>query len=125
VLNRLGDSESYNQFCGTGSVESICFWASRILLLSSKHSKKKLDFYCLFCYFLVAFLSSKNDVKVPLFRIRIRIQIRGIRMFSGLHDPHPDPLVRGADSEDPDPQIQIRIKMLQIRNTGYSNMEWT
>ncbi len=33
------------------------------------------------------FFSSKNDVNVPLFRIRIRIRIR---MFWGLSDPEPD-----------------------------------
>ncbi len=36
------------QCCGSGSVGSVCFWASwiRILLSSSKNSKKNLDSYC-------------------------------------------------------------------------------
>jgi hypothetical protein len=45
-------------------------------------------------------LSSKNDINVPVFRIRNRIQIRRIRMFLGL--PDPDPLVIGTDPH-PDP----------------------
>jgi hypothetical protein len=51
----------------------------------------------------------KNDVNLPVFLIRI-----WIRMFLGLPDPHPDPLVRGTD-----PRIQIRTKMSRISNTGY------
>ncbi len=43
--------------------------------------------------------SLKNDVNVLV----VRIQIRWIRMFLGLPDPHPDPLVRGTD-----PGIRIR-----------------
>jgi hypothetical protein len=42
---------------------------------------------------LCDFLSLKNDVNVPVFRIRIRI-------FLGLPDPHPDPLevfIRGSE----------------------------
>ncbi len=39
-----------------------------------------------------------------LFLPRIRIRIRRIRMFLGLLDPNPDPLVRGMDL-DPDPCI--------------------
>ncbi len=35
-------------------------------------------------------------------RISIRSRIRGIHMFLGLADPHPDPLVRYMD---PDPSI--------------------
>ncbi len=54
------------------------------------------------------FLSLKNDVNVPVFRIR---------MFLGLPDPQPDTLVRGMD-----PMIQIRIrirtKMSRIRNNA-------
>jgi hypothetical protein len=54
-------------------------------------------------------LSLKNDVYVPVFRIR---------MFLGLPDPHPDPLVR-----DTDPRIRIRIririKMSRIPNTDF------
>ncbi len=41
----------------------------------------------------------KNDVNVPLFRIRIR----RIRMFLCLPDPHPDLLVKGTDT-----RIRIR-----------------
>jgi hypothetical protein len=38
----------------------------------------------------------KNDVHLPVFRIR---------MFLGLPEPHPDPLVRGTD-----PRIRIGIR---------------
>ncbi len=42
----------------------------------------------------------------PVLRIRIRIRIRPIRMFLGLLDPDPDPLVRGMDpGQDPNPSI--------------------
>jgi hypothetical protein len=49
----------------------------------------------------------KNDLNEPLFRIGIRILIRVF--FLSL----PDPLVKGTD-----PMIQIRTKMLRIRNSG-------
>jgi hypothetical protein len=39
----------------------------------SKSSEKNLAFYC-FCDFFVIFLSLKNDLNVPVFRIRIRIR---------------------------------------------------
>jgi hypothetical protein len=55
------------------------------------------------------FLSLKNDVNVPVFRIRIRF-----RMFLALPDPHLDPLVRGAD---PRIRIWIHTKMSRIHNT--------
>jgi hypothetical protein len=48
---------------------------------------------------------------------RIRIQIRKIRMFLGLPEPHPDPLVRGTD---PRICIWIRTKMSQITNTDFN-----
>jgi hypothetical protein len=67
------------QCCGTGSesgsLGSICFWATwiriRILLSSSKNNKKKFDSYC--------FISS--------FYLKVREN----------PDPNPDPLVRGID----------------------------
>ncbi len=72
----------------------------RILPSSSKNSKKNLDFHCFVTSYDLLFL--KNDVSVPVFRIRIR-------MFLGL----PDPLVRAAD-----PRIRIciwiRTKMSRI-----------
>jgi hypothetical protein len=55
----------------------------------------------MFCDFF-DFLSLKNDIHVPVFRIRIHM----IRMFFGLSDPLPDQLVRSEvpyGSEDPDP----------------------
>jgi hypothetical protein len=73
----------------------------------SKKSKKKLDFCCFVTSFS-PFLSLKNDVNVPLFRIRIRIH-----MFLGFPDKHPDPLVKGTD-----PRIQLRTEMERIPNTG-------
>ncbi len=50
------------QCSGTGSTGSKCFWASRIriLLASSKNSKKNLDFYCFVTSF--GLLSLKHDV---------------------------------------------------------------
>ncbi len=46
---------------------------------------------------------------LPVFRIRIWIRIRRIRMFLGIPDPHPDPFVRGTD-----PRIRIRTNMSRI-----------
>jgi hypothetical protein len=55
-------------------------------------------------------LSLKNNINIPVFRIRIRIR----PCVLGLTDTHPDPLVRGtADSS-----IRIRTKMSRIPNTG-------
>jgi hypothetical protein len=34
------------QCCGSGSVGSICFWTSWILLLSSINCKENIDSYC-------------------------------------------------------------------------------
>jgi hypothetical protein len=62
-----------------------------------KSSKENLDFYC-FVTILLLFLSLKNDVNVPIFRIH------RIRMFLGLPVQHPDPLVRGTD-----PRIRISV----------------
>ncbi len=45
------------------------------------------------------YLFFKNAENVPVFRN----QIRRIRMFLGLPDQQPDPLVRGTDPEDQDP----------------------
>jgi hypothetical protein len=74
---------------------------------SSKNSQKNLDFY--YFVLLYDFLYLKVDVIVPpVFRIR---------MFLGIKDPHPDPLVRGTD-----PRIrtciQIHTKMSRIPNTA-------
>ncbi len=60
-----------------------CFWTSRIririLLSSSKHSTKNLDFYCWLFY---DYLSLKNNVNLPpVFRIL---------MFLSPSDLHPD-----------------------------------
>jgi hypothetical protein len=49
---------TFNQCCGSGSVGSICFWASgirirlriRILLSSSINIKKNIDSYCFVTY---------------------------------------------------------------------------
>jgi hypothetical protein len=64
----------------------------------------------MFTVLLYDFLSLKNDVNVPVSRIRIRI-----RMFLRLPDQHPETLVR-----DMDPKIQIRIRtnMSGIPNTA-------
>ncbi len=57
----------YKQWCVSGSVGSICFWASgihiRILLSSSKNSRINIDSYRFVT--LYDFLSLKNDVNVP------------------------------------------------------------
>ncbi len=56
-VNFCINSNCYQQCCGSGSLGSICFWATRIrirqsgvririLLSSSKNSKKNLDSYC-------------------------------------------------------------------------------
>ncbi len=46
----------------------------------------------------------KNFYFLAALQIRIRILIRPIRMFLGLLDPDPDPLIRGMDP-DPEPSI--------------------
>jgi hypothetical protein len=56
---------------------------------------------------LYDFLSLENDLNVSVFRIRNR-------MFLLLPDPHPDPLLRGADQRI---RIRIRAKMSRIPNT--------
>jgi hypothetical protein len=58
-------------------------------------SKKNLDksWFLLLCDFFLTFYLLMNDVNVAVFQIRILV--RRIRMFLGLPDPHPDPLVRG------------------------------
>ncbi len=68
--------------------------------LSVKKSKKTLDFYCFVTFFWL--LSLKNDVNVSVFRIRIRIHILRIRMFSGLPDSSGS-FSHRYWSEDPDP----------------------
>ncbi len=55
-----------------------------------------------------------------LLQIRCKAVLRiRIRMFLGLHDPHPDPWVRVTD-----PRIRIRTKMSRIRNTAVKNKSW-
>jgi hypothetical protein len=51
--------------------------------------------------------------------IHIRIRIRRIRMFLGLTETDPDPLVRGMD-----PGIRIRTKMSRIPNTASDKRLW-
>ncbi len=65
-------------------------------------------------WLLYDFLSLlKNDVNVPVFRIRIR---KNHTYVLGLPDPHPDPFGIGTD-----PRIRIRTKMSRIRNTAVIN----
>ncbi len=59
-------------------------------------------------------LSVKNDVNVPVFRIRIRI-----RMLLGLPDPHQDPFSQRCRSEVPDPHPDP-YQNAGIHNTGAS-----
>jgi hypothetical protein len=73
----------------------------RILPSSSKTSVLQL---------LYDFLSLKNDVNVPVFRM-----IRRYGMSLGLSDPYPDLFVRGTDPRIRN-RIRIRTKMLRIRN---------
>ncbi len=56
---------------------------------------------------------------LPMFRIRI--WSRRIRMFLGIPDPHPDPLVNGTA---PRIRIRIRTKMSRIPNTAPSAPEY-
>jgi hypothetical protein len=55
---------------------------------------------------LYDFLSLKNDVNVPVFQVR---------MFLGLPDPHPNPLVKRYRT---DPKMRKRNKMSRVRNTA-------
>jgi hypothetical protein len=48
---------------GSGSTRSTCFWASRILLSSSKIERKNLDFFCFVTSF--GLFIFENDVNVP------------------------------------------------------------
>ncbi len=86
----------------------------RILPSSSKNRKKNLDFYC-FVTFLWLILSLKKNVNAPVFRIR---------MFFGLPDPHPDPLVTSTEPA-PDPTPQSSSKNTVGRKTLISNVLWT
>jgi hypothetical protein len=46
--------------------------------------------------------STVHALRNPLYGVVLGIRIRKIRMFLGLLDPDPDPLVRGMD---PDPSL--------------------
>ncbi len=67
----------------------------------------KKPWFLLFCNFFMTSFSLKNDVIVPVIRIR---------MFLGLPDPHPDPLAR---SKDPRVRIRVHTKISRIPNTGW------
>ncbi len=110
IFSHYKNYQCWGSESGSGSLGSVCFWASRIRILicqsqvrnrilpsSSKNSKKNFDFYCFvtFC----DFFSFKSDVNVPVFRIRIH----RIRMYLDLPDPLPDPLISGGK----DPKIRI------------------
>jgi hypothetical protein len=63
---------------------------------------------------------SLEYILIPVLRIRIR----RIRMFLGLLDPGPDPLVRGTDPDpatDPDPSF---IKKKLVRKTLIPTVLW-
>jgi hypothetical protein len=99
------------------NVPVFYFWASRIRIRIRSHKYGSGSFHhqanivrktlisTVFLLLLYDFLSLKNDVNVPVFRIRM------IRMFSGLPYPHPDPLVRDTGT---DPRIRIRIRIRTI-----------
>jgi hypothetical protein len=97
------------QCWGSGSASgSKCFGPSGSVSLQAKLRKTLISTVLQLLY---VFLSLKNDVNIPVFRIRIRIG-----MFLGLPDPHP--LVRGTD-----PRIRIRTKMPRIPNTVCYNWD--
>ncbi len=99
--------------CGSGSgfVGILCFW-------TLVRFRVPFYFYC-FLWLLHDCISLKNDVNLPVFRIRIRT--RRIHKFLDFPDPHRDALVRGTD-----PRIRIcfriRTKMSRIRNTDKKNI---
>ncbi len=122
---RLGHF-SLDEAVGTGSVADPdshpdpwdSFWVSRISIrircsqvrirlriLQAKIVRKTLISIVLWLLYDF-YLYRMNDVNLLAFQIQIR-------MFLGLPDPHPDPLVRGTD-----PRIRIRTKMYRIRNTA-------
>jgi hypothetical protein len=59
------------------------------------------------------------DFYHAVFRIRILIRIRRIRMFLDLPDPHPETLDKGTDERNRI-RIRIRTKMSWIHNTAYN-----
>ncbi len=95
---------TFYQCSGSGSVGSFCFWTSRIhirIRLSQVRIRIQLRLR-------IIPLSCENRLLydfLPVFRIR------RIRMFLGILDPHPDPLVRCTD-----PRIRNRIRIVRIRN---------
>ncbi len=97
------------------------FWALGSAFGSFHHQAKIIRKTLIYnvLWLLYDFLSLKNDVNVPVLRIRIRIG--RIRMFLGLPDAYLDPLIRGTD-----PRIRIliriRIKVSRIHNTGTKSL---
>jgi hypothetical protein len=76
----------------------MCFWASRVLLSSSRNTKKNIDSYC----FVTSlwFLSLKNDVKVPLKSNKQKNLVDVLKVT------------------DENSRIRIRTKISWIRNTA-------
>jgi hypothetical protein len=62
----LAPDPSNQQCCGSESTGSICFWASRILLSTSKNGKKNPDSYCLVTGTSFELFIFEKDVNVPL-----------------------------------------------------------
>ncbi len=100
----------------------------RILPSSSKNSKKNPDFYCFVTSLWLFIFEGRCKCTTVVFRIHI--QIRRIRVFSGILDPHPDLLIRGTDQRIRI-RIWIRTKMSRIpntaghiQNTGFHSYFW-
>ena len=94
----------FKQYCWSGSGSmSLKYGSGSGSGSGSFHHQVKIvrkTFISTVLWLLYDFLSLKNDVNVPVFRIRTR----RFRMFLGLPDPNPDPLVRGMD-------LRIRIRI--------------
>ncbi len=109
--------------CSGSESGSVCFWASWILLSSSKNSKKIL---ILSCFVTFDFLSMKNDVRVHVSSKSNKQKNFFKKFFVGvlkvndensrirIRNPDPYPLVRGMDSGI---RNRIYTKMSWIRNT--------
>jgi hypothetical protein len=97
------------QFCGSESVGSVCFWASRIRILPSVGKKvRKTLIYNIFGL-LLDFLSLKTDVNVPSkCKRQKKLFLVGIFSFT-----------------DENSRIRIRIRKSLVRIPGPDQGEGT
>ncbi len=126
--------QALRQRCGSGSpsgsVGSICFWASRIRIRIINQRYGSGSFYHhakivrktlipTVLWLLNDLLSLKNDVNVPSKSNKQKNYCGRLEdHWKKQQDLDPDPLVRGTGM---DPQIRIRTRISWIRNTALRN----